>query len=90
MNATCSMNDNSHCDHSYSQAITFRETTNGVLTTLNHCLELISQKEDNFKRKLDRETDRRKKVEEELKECQENLVKTKMAATGPGESYLKC
>ncbi|KAG5678268.1 hypothetical protein PVAND_007958 [Polypedilum vanderplanki] len=66
-----------------SEAITFRETTLGVLTTLNHCLELISQKEENFKRKLEREIERRKKVEEELKECQENLVKMKMAATGP-------
>lgn len=49
------------------EAITFRETTSAVLTSLNHCLEIIVQKEDGLKKKLDRETDKRKKIEEELK-----------------------
>lgn len=48
------------------EAITFRETTSAVLTSLNHCLEIIVQKEDGLKKKLDRETDKRKKVEDEL------------------------
>ena len=49
------------------EAITFRETTNGVLTALGHCLDIIMQKEDGLKKKLEKETEKRKKVEEELK-----------------------
>lgn len=46
------------------EAITFRETTAGVIITLQHCLDIISQKEESFKRKLDREQERRRKAEE--------------------------
>lgn len=49
------------------EAITFRETTSAVLTTLNHCLEIIMSKEDGLKKKLDKEAEKRKKLEEELK-----------------------
>lgn len=49
------------------EAITFRETTSAVLTTLNHCLEIIMNKEDGLKKKLDREMERRKKAEDDLK-----------------------
>lgn len=51
----------------FSQAITFRETTSGVLTTLNNCIDVITQKEEKFKKKIERIEDRRRKVEEELK-----------------------
>jgi collagen type IV alpha-3-binding protein len=49
------------------QAITFRETTSGFLMQLNNCVEQITQKEEKFKKKLDKEIERRKKLEEELK-----------------------
>lgn len=49
------------------EAITFRETTSGVITTLNHCLDIIMQKESSLIKKLDKETEKRKKSEEELK-----------------------
>jgi collagen type IV alpha-3-binding protein len=49
------------------EAITFRETTSAVVTTLNHCLEIIMSKEDGMKRKYDREVEKRKKIEEDLK-----------------------
>lgn len=49
------------------EAITFRETTSGVLAALNNCLEIIAQKEDALKKKMDKEVDKRKKLEEELK-----------------------
>jgi collagen type IV alpha-3-binding protein len=49
------------------EAITFRETTSAVLTTLHHCLDIIMSKEDGLKRKLDKEAEKRKKAEEELK-----------------------
>jgi collagen type IV alpha-3-binding protein len=47
--------------------ITFQTTTSAVITTLNHCIEIISQKEDNFKKKFEKEVEKRKKVEDELK-----------------------
>lgn len=49
------------------EAITFRETTAGVLTTLNHCLDIIVQKDECLKKKLDKEVEKRKKLEEDLR-----------------------
>jgi collagen type IV alpha-3-binding protein len=49
------------------EAITFRETTSAVLVSLNHCLDIVMQKEDGTKRKLDKEIEKRKKLEDELK-----------------------
>lgn len=49
------------------EAITFRETTSAVLQSLNQCLEIVMQKEDVLKKKLDKETEKRRKLEEELK-----------------------
>uniref|UniRef100_A0A1B0CDI2 Uncharacterized protein n=1 Tax=Lutzomyia longipalpis TaxID=7200 RepID=A0A1B0CDI2_LUTLO len=46
------------------EAITFRATTSGVLTTLQHCLEVIAQRDDSWRRKLDREIEKRKKLED--------------------------
>jgi hypothetical protein len=34
---------------------------------LNHCLEIIVGKEDSLKKKYDKEVEKRKKAEEELK-----------------------
>lgn len=49
------------------EAITFRATTAAVLETLNNCLEMLSQKEESMKKKLDREIEKRKISEQELK-----------------------
>lgn len=49
------------------ESITFRETASGVLAALSSCLDIIMQKEDGLKKKLDKETEKRKKLEEELK-----------------------
>lgn len=49
------------------EAITFRETTTAVLESLNNCLEILSQKEESMKKKLEREIDKRRKSEQELK-----------------------
>lgn len=65
------------------EAITFRETTAGVLETLNTCLDLIAQKEECVKKKLDCEIEKRRKIEEELKVCQEKMNKLKMSSSGP-------
>lgn len=65
------------------EAITFRETTSGLMSTLNSCLEIVIQKEDQLKKKLDKETDRRKKLEDELKQCQDELLHSKTTSAGP-------
>lgn len=71
--ASGAVNQNLESEHNLrvddfkGEAITFRETTLGVLTTLNHCLEIIVQKEDGMKRKLEREIEKRRNAEEELK-----------------------
>ena len=45
-------------------AITFKATTAGIIATLSHCIELMHQREDNWKRRLEKEMERRKKFEE--------------------------
>ncbi|KAB7495455.1 Collagen type IV alpha-3-binding protein [Armadillidium nasatum] len=49
------------------EALTFKATTAGILTTLSHCVEVMNQREDSFKRRLEKEVDKRKKLEEKLK-----------------------
>lgn len=46
------------------EAITFKATTSGILSTLSHCIELITQREDSWRRRLDKEVERRKKAED--------------------------
>nr|XP_002129577.1 collagen type IV alpha-3-binding protein [Ciona intestinalis] len=47
------------------EAITFKATTNGILNTLSHCVELINKREEVWQRRLDKERERRKKSEEQ-------------------------
>lgn len=59
------------------EAITFRETTSGVLITLQHCLDIITQRDECWKRRLERETDKRKKTEDLYRQCREELMKAR-------------
>lgn len=36
------------------EAITFKATTAGILSTLSHCLELMRQREEAWKKRLER------------------------------------
>ncbi|XP_046403313.1 ceramide transfer protein isoform X1 [Ischnura elegans] len=45
-------------------ALTFHATTAGVLTTLSHCLEIMEKREESWRRRLEREVEKRKKAEE--------------------------
>lgn len=45
------------------EAITFRTTTQAVLATLAHCIDLMVQREDVWRKKFDKETERRKHFE---------------------------
>ena len=49
------------------EAITFKATTAGILATLAHCIDIMTQREEQWKRKLEREQLARRRLEERLK-----------------------
>ena len=55
------------------EALTFKATTAGVLARLQHCLDLFNQSQEGWKRRLEREVDKRKKVEELYRQALEEL-----------------
>ncbi|XP_059620704.1 ceramide transfer protein-like isoform X1 [Phlebotomus argentipes] len=59
------------------EAITFRATTAGVLSTLQHCLEMIAQRDDSWRRKLDREIEKRKRLEDLYRQVKERLERVR-------------
>ena len=46
------------------EAITFKATTAGIVATMSHCIDLMNQREDQWRRKLEREQIARKRLEE--------------------------
>lgn len=46
------------------EALTFRETTNAMLSSLQHCLDAVGQREDVWRRRLEKEMERRKQLEQ--------------------------
>lgn len=45
------------------EAITFKTTTVAVIDTLEHCAELVTQREESWRKRLEREIERRKRAE---------------------------
>jgi collagen type IV alpha-3-binding protein len=70
------------------EAVTFKATTAGILANLSHCIELMHQRDESWKRKLDKEIEKKKKINE----AYTNLLKEKANITvinGPDfEVYL--
>jgi hypothetical protein len=64
------------------EAMTFKATTAGVLDTLQHCLELLGQREDTWRRRLEREIERRHKVEELYQTARQEAAAHKLALHG--------
>lgn len=60
--------------------MTFKATTAALLSNLNQCVEIIGQREELLRKKLEKETERRRKAEEMLKTCRDELDKTKKAS----------
>ena len=46
------------------ESITFRATTTGVLTTLQHCLDIINERDESWKKRIEKEIERRRKSED--------------------------
>ncbi|KAH8380211.1 hypothetical protein KR009_009492 [Drosophila setifemur] len=66
------------------ESITFRATTSGVLTTLQHCLEIIAESDESWKRKLEREIDKRRRSEDQSKKLKDEIEKMKrLSYPGP-------
>jgi hypothetical protein len=64
------------------EAMTFKATTAGVLDTLQHCLELLGQREDTWRRRLEREVERRRKVEELYRTARQETTAHRLALHG--------
>jgi len=52
------------------EAITFKATTAGILATIGYCIELMGQREEQLKKRLEREQALRKQFEERLREVE--------------------
>lgn len=68
------------------ESITFRATTAGVLTTLQHCLDIITQRDDCWRKKLDKEIEKRKKADELNRKYKEELEKLQNSSF-PGPDF---
>ncbi|XP_075871266.1 ceramide transfer protein-like isoform X3 [Nelusetta ayraudi] len=57
------------------EAITFKATTAGILSNLSHCIELMVKREDSWQKRLDKELDKRRRVEDAYKSAVNELKK---------------
>lgn len=71
------------------EAITFKATTSGILTTLSHCIELITQREDSWRRRLEKEVDRRKKTEDLYRQALAEAQQQRMVVLGGPDYEVK-
>uniref|UniRef100_A0A8C2IIL2 Ceramide transfer protein n=1 Tax=Cyprinus carpio TaxID=7962 RepID=A0A8C2IIL2_CYPCA len=57
------------------EAITFKATTAGILATLSHCIDLMVKREDSWQKRLDKEMEKRRRVEDAYKSVLSELKK---------------
>ncbi|XP_073480158.1 ceramide transfer protein [Aquarana catesbeiana] len=57
------------------EAITFKATTAGILATLSHCIDLMVKREDSWQKRLDKEVEKRRRVEEAYRNAMTELKK---------------
>uniref|UniRef100_A0A3P8VRE4 Ceramide transfer protein n=2 Tax=Cynoglossus semilaevis TaxID=244447 RepID=A0A3P8VRE4_CYNSE len=57
------------------EAITFKATTAGILATLTHCIDLMVKREDSWQKRLDKEMEKRRRIEEGYKSALNELKK---------------
>uniref|UniRef100_A0A8C7NM05 Ceramide transfer protein n=1 Tax=Oncorhynchus mykiss TaxID=8022 RepID=A0A8C7NM05_ONCMY len=57
------------------EAITFKATTAGILATLSHCMDLMVKREDSWQKRLDKELEKRRRIEEGYKSALSELKK---------------
>ncbi|KAL0965346.1 hypothetical protein UPYG_G00280080 [Umbra pygmaea] len=57
------------------EAITFKATTAGILATLSHCIDLMVKREDSWTKRLDKEMEKRRRIEDGYKNSLSELKK---------------
>ncbi|CAH0551722.1 unnamed protein product [Brassicogethes aeneus] len=65
------------------EAITFKTTTSAVLSTLEHCAELVNQREESWRKRLDKEVERRRRSETLSKSYFTQIQKVRSVHPGP-------
>lgn len=65
------------------EAITFKATSEGVLATLQHCVELMSQMEDSWRRKWEKEAEKKRKMQELCKALKDQIALNRGETTRP-------
>jgi len=63
------------------EAITFKATTAGILATLQYCTELLSQREEQIKKRLEKEQILRRQAEEKLRKYETTSDKVHVEKT---------
>ena len=79
-----------HAHHSVDfrgEAITFKATTAGILATLSHCMEVLAQREEAWRRKCEREMEKRRRAEEMLKEVSKEADTRRRVVLVGGPDY---
>nr|XP_012639310.1 collagen type IV alpha-3-binding protein isoform X2 [Microcebus murinus] len=66
------------------EAITFKATTAGILATLSHCIELMVKREDSWQKRLDKESEKRRRAEEA---CESIMLELKKKSHFGGPDY---
>lgn len=56
------------------EAITFKATSEGVLATLQHCVELMVQREDAWRRRWEKEVEKKRKLQELYKTLKDQVA----------------
>ncbi|KAI7697277.1 Collagen type IV alpha-3-binding protein [Sarcoptes scabiei] len=59
------------------EAVSFKASTAGIITSLYHCIDLMNLREDQWRKRLEREQQSRRKCEEQLKKLSIELEKVK-------------
>ncbi|XP_052448103.1 ceramide transfer protein isoform X3 [Carassius gibelio] len=72
------LNNNSSkekCIDFKGEAITFKATTAGILSTLSHCIDILVKGEESWQRRLDKNIERRRRAEDSCKAALTELKK---------------
>uniref|UniRef100_A0A4W3GCK9 Ceramide transfer protein n=1 Tax=Callorhinchus milii TaxID=7868 RepID=A0A4W3GCK9_CALMI len=57
------------------EAITFKATTAGIQATLSHCIELMVKREDSWQKRIDKEIEKKRRIEDAYKNAMSELKK---------------
>ncbi|XP_072310471.1 ceramide transfer protein-like isoform X2 [Eucyclogobius newberryi] len=57
------------------EAITFKATTAGILATLSHCIDLMVKRDESWQKRVDKEMEKRRRIEESYKSALNELKK---------------